>query len=339
MKVEFEKSYNWTQLEDQWYARWLKKDYFTGDENSSNESFSIVIPPPNITGKLTMGHVLNNTIQDVLIRKARMEGKNTCWIPGIDHASIATETKVVKMLEEMGIEKEQLSREEFLDHAWKWKEKYGGIIIDQLKKLGCSCDWKRQKFTMDDDYSRSVIKAFVHLYNKGFIYKGHRLVNWCPSSQSAISDEEVIHKEISGKLWYFKYPIEKDKSFLVVATTRPETLLGDTAIAVNPEDERYAHLVGSYANIPIVNRKVPIIADEHVDPKFGTGCVKVTPAHDPNDFEIGKRHGLEFINIMNDDASSRRVPFASSTVAASEACDPATLRPCERGMVCKRGMS
>ena len=303
MKVEFEKSYNWTQLEDQWYARWLKKDYFTGDENSSNESFSIVIPPPNITGKLTMGHVLNNTIQDVLIRKARMEGKNTCWIPGIDHASIATETKVVKMLEEMGIEKEQLSREEFLDHAWKWKEKYGGIIIDQLKKLGCSCDWKRQKFTMDDDYSRSVIKAFVHLYNKGFIYKGHRLVNWCPSSQSAISDEEVIHKEISGKLWYFKYPIEKDKSFLVVATTRPETLLGDTAIAVNPEDERYAHLVGSYANIPIVNRKVPIIADEHVDPKFGTGCVKVTPAHDPNDFEIGKRHDLEFINIMNDDAS------------------------------------
>ena len=303
MKVEFEKSYNWTQLEDHWYARWLKKDYFTGDENSSNESFSIVIPPPNITGKLTMGHVLNNTIQDVLIRKARMEGKNTCWIPGIDHASIATETKVVKMLEEMGIEKEQLSREEFLDHAWKWKEKYGGIIIDQLKKLGCSCDWKRQKFTMDDDYSRSVIKAFVHLYNKGFIYKGHRLVNWCPSSQSAISDEEVIHKEISGKLWYLKYPIEKDKSFLVVATTRPETLLGDTAIAVNPEDERYAHLVGSYANIPIVNRKVPIIADEHVDPKFGTGCVKVTPAHDPNDFEIGKRHGLEFINIMNDDAS------------------------------------
>ena len=303
MKVEFEKSYNWTQLEDQWYARWLKKDYFAGDENSSNESFSIVIPPPNITGKLTMGHVLNNTIQDVLIRKARMEGKNTCWIPGIDHASIATETKVVKMLEEMGIEKEQLSREEFLDHAWKWKEKYGGIIIDQLKKLGCSCDWKRQKFTMDDDYSRSVIKAFVHLYNKGFIYKGHRLVNWCPSSQSAISDEEVIHKEISGKLWYFKYPIEKDKSFLVVATTRPETLLGDTAIAVNPEDERYAHLVGSFANIPIVNRKVPIIADEHVDPKFGTGCVKVTPAHDPNDFEIGKRHGLEFINIMNDDAS------------------------------------
>ena len=303
MKVEFEKSYNWTQLEDRWYARWLKKDYFTADENSSNESFSIVIPPPNITGKLTMGHVLNNTIQDVLIRKARMEGKNTCWIPGIDHASIATETKVVKMLEEIGIEKEQLSREEFLDHAWKWKEKYGGIIIDQLKKLGCSCDWKRQKFTMDDDYSRSVIKAFVHLYNKGFIYKGHRLVNWCPSSQSAISDEEVIHKEISGKLWYFKYPIEKDKSFLVVATTRPETLLGDTAIAVNPEDERYAHLVGSYANIPIVNRKVPIIADEHVDPKFGTGCVKVTPAHDPYDFEIGKRHGLEFINIMNDDAS------------------------------------
>ena len=320
MKVEFEKSYNWTQLEDQWYARWLKKDYFTADENSSNESFSIVIPPPNITGKLTMGHVLNNTIQDVLIRKARMEGKNTCWIPGIDHASIATETKVVKMLEEIGIEKEKLSREEFLDHAWKWKEKYGGIIIDQLKKLGCSCDWKRQKFTMDDDYSRSVIKAFVHLYNKGFIYKGHRLVNWCPSSQSAISDEEVIHKEISGKLWYFKYPIEKDKSFLVVATTRPETLLGDTAIAVNPEDERYAHLVGSYANIPIVNRKVPIIADEHVDPKFGTGCVKVTPAHDPNDFEIGKRHGLEFINIMNDDASlNENVPQDFQGLSREEA--------------------
>ncbi len=252
---------------------------------------------------LTMGHVLNNTIQDILIRKARMEGKEACWIPGTDHASIATEAKVVKMLEEQGINKNDLSREEFLGYAWKWKEKYGGIIIQQLKKLGCSCDWERERFTMDEGYSRAVLTAFVKLYEKGLIYKGHRLVNWCPVSKSAISDEEVIHQEVDGQLWYFRYPITNSDEYLIVATTRPETMLGDTAVAVHPEDGRYLHFIGKTVTLPLVGRDIPIIADEYVDPEFGTGCVKVTPAHDPNDFAMGERHDLKFINIMNDDAS------------------------------------
>ena len=300
---QLDKTYRPNLVEDKWYEHWIEQDYFTADPNSDKEPYTIVIPPPNVTGMLTVGHVLNNTIQDILIRKARMEGKEACWIPGTDHASIATESKVVAMLHEKGINKDQLSREEFLEHAWEWKEKYGGIIIRQLKKLGCSCDWSRERFTMDEGYTKAVLTAFVKLYDKGLIYKGHRLVNWCPVSRSAISDEEVIHKEKQGFLWHFRYPITDSDQYVIVATTRPETMLGDTAVAIHPEDERYQHLVGKTVSLPLVEREIPIIVDTFVDPEFGTGCVKVTPAHDPNDFAMGERHGLEFINIMNDDAS------------------------------------
>ena len=298
-----EKTYNPANVEDKWYGHWLEKNYFHADPNSDKEPYTIVIPPPNVTGMLTVGHVLNNTIQDILIRKARMEGKEACWVPGTDHASIATETKVVAMLKEKGIKKSELSREEFLEYAWEWKEKYGGIIIRQLKKLGCSCDWERERFTMDEGYTKSVLSAFVQLYEKGFIYKGYRLVNWCPVSKSAISDEEVIHQEVNGNLWHFRYPIIGSDEYLVVATTRPETMLGDTAVAIHPNDERFQHLIGKTVTLPLVGREIPIISDDYVDPEFGTGCVKVTPAHDPNDFAMGERHDLEFINIMNDDAS------------------------------------
>ena len=302
-KTLLENKYNSSSVENKWYDHWLEKKYFHADSNSKKEPYTIVIPPPNVTGMLTMGHVLNNTIQDILIRKARMEGKEACWIPGTDHASIATETKVIKMLEEKGINKNDLSREEFLEHAWEWKEKYGGIIINQLKKLGCSCDWERERFTMDEGYTNAVLESFVKLYNKGLIYRGHRLVNWCPVSKSAISDEEVVHKEINGHLWYFRYPIKGEDEYLVVATTRPETMLGDSAVAVNPNDKRYKKHIGKTIDLPLVGREIPIIADDYVDPDFGTGCVKITPAHDPNDFAMGKRHDLEFINVMNDDAS------------------------------------
>ena len=300
---QLEKAYNPALVEDKWYEHWLEKNYFTADPSSEKEPFTIVIPPPNVTGMLTVGHVLNNTIQDILIRKARMEGREACWMPGTDHASIATETKVVAFLNEQGIDKGELTREEFLKHTWDWKEKYGGIIIRQLKKLGCSCDWEKERFTMDEGYTRAVLSAFVKLYEKGLIYKGHRLVNWCPVSKSAISDEEVIHKEVNGQLWYFRYPVTDSDEYVVVATTRPETMLGDSAVAIHPEDERYQHLIGKTVTLPLVDRKIPIIADEYVDPEFGTGCVKVTPAHDPNDFAMGERHGLEFINVMNDDGS------------------------------------
>jgi valyl-tRNA synthetase len=298
-----EKAYNPANVEDKWYDHWTEQGYFHADESSEKEPYTIVIPPPNVTGMLTVGHVLNNTIQDILIRKARMEGKEACWIPGTDHASIATESKVVAMLQEKGIKKSDLSREEFLEYAWQWKEKYGGIIIRQLKKLGASCDWERERFTMDDAYTKAVLSAFVKLYEKGLIYKGYRLVNWCPVSKSAISDEEVIHQEKNGHLWHFRYPITGTEDYLVVATTRPETMLGDTAIAVHPEDDRFKHLIGKTVTLPLVDREIPIISDDYVDPEFGTGCVKVTPAHDPNDFAMGERHDLEFINIMNDDAS------------------------------------
>ena len=277
-----DKKYSSSELEDRWYKHWLEKDYFSS--NPSENHYTIVIPPPNVTGKLTMGHVLNNTIQDILIRKARMEGKNACWVPGTDHASIATESKVAKMLQEKGIDKKDISREEFLEHAWEWKEKYGGIIINQLQKLGCSCDWDKLSFTMDEKYSDAVLESFVRLFKKGLIYKGNRLVNWCPKSQTALSDEEVIFKEVNGKLWYIKYVLENSDTFIEIATTRPETMLGDVAIAVNPSDKRFKDLVGTNAILPIVGRKIPIIADEMVDPEFGTGCVKITPAHDPNDY-------------------------------------------------------
>jgi len=300
---QLEKVYDPNRVEDKWYQHWLDQNYFHVEPDPQKIPYTVVIPPPNITGMLTMGHVLNNTIQDILIRKARMEGKQACWIPGTDHASIATEKKVVDMLMDQGIKKDSLSRKEFVDQAWQWKEKYGDMIIQQLKKLGCSCDWERERFTMDDGYNRAVMQAFVKLYEKGLIYKGKRLVNWCPVSKSAISDEEVNHQEVNGNLWYFRYPITNSGEFLVVATTRPETMLGDTAVAIHPNDKRYKHLVGETVLLPLANREIPIIADEFVDQEFGTGCVKVTPSHDPNDFAIGERHNLAFINIMNADAS------------------------------------
>ncbi len=296
-----DKKYFPSELEDKWYKHWLEKDYFSSQP--SDNHYTIVIPPPNVTGKLTMGHVLNNTIQDILIRKARMEGKNACWVPGTDHASIATESKVAKMLQEKGIDKKDISREEFLEHAWEWKEKYGGIIINQLQKLGCSCDWDKLSFTMDEKYSEAVLESFVRLFDKGLIYRGNRLVNWCPKSQTALSDEEVIFKEVNGKLWYIKYAIENSDLFIEIATTRPETMLGDVAVAVNPSDKRFKDLIGSNAILPIVGRKIPIIADKMVDPEFGTGCVKITPAHDPNDYNVGLEHSLDMVNVMNPDGS------------------------------------
>jgi valyl-tRNA synthetase len=302
-----EKKHIPSEIENKWYDYWLDKKYFSSQE--SDNHYTIVIPPPNVTGKLHMGHVLNNTIQDILIRKARMEGKNACWIPGTDHASIATESKVTKMLLEKGINKKDLSRDEFLEHAWQWKEKYGGTIINQLQKLGCSCDWDKTNFTMDSHYSKAVLESFVRLYNKGLIYKGSKLVNWCPKSQTALSDEEVMFKEVNGKLWHIKYAINDSDSFIEIATTRPETMLGDTAIAVNPKDNRYKKMIGKTASLPLVGRNIPIIADSMVDPEFGTGCVKITPAHDLNDYEVGIRHNLEVINIMNSDGSiSNKAP-------------------------------
>jgi len=290
-------------LEKKWYDYWMEKKYFSSSPLEDKENYTIVIPPPNVTGKLTMGHVLNNTIQDILSRKARMEGKNVSWIPGTDHASIATESKVAKMLEDKGINKKDISREEFLTHAWEWKEKYGGIILEQQQKLGNSCDWDKLTFTMDEDYSNAVLESFVRLYNKGLIHKGNRLVNWCPKSQTALSDEEVIFKEVEGKLWYIKYKIEDSDTFIEIATTRPETMLGDAAIAVNPSDKRFKSLIGKNAILPLVNKTIPIIADQMVDPEFGTGCVKITPAHDPNDYNVGITHALDMLNIMNPDGS------------------------------------
>ena len=301
--TELDKVFSPGVVEKRWYDHWQEKGYFHAEPGSGKQPYTIVIPPPNVTGILTMGHVLNNTIQDVLIRKARMEGFEACWIPGTDHASIATESKVMQMLQDKNIKKDTLSREEFLKHSWDWKEKYGGIIIQQLKKLGCSCDWEREKFTMDDRYSNAVLEAFVRLHKKGLVYRGYRLVNWCPASQSAISDEEVNHREVQGFLWTIKYPLKDKSGTIEVATTRPETMLGDTAVAVHPQDNRYRKYIGQKIELPLTGRTIPIVGDEFVDPDFGTGCVKVTPAHDPNDFEIGKRHDLDFINIMNPDAS------------------------------------
>jgi len=303
MTQELSKRYDASLIEDKWYQHWLEQNYFHSEPDDTKEPYTIVIPPPNVTGILTLGHVLNNTMQDILIRWRRMQGREACWIPGTDHASIATETKVVNMLREKGITKHEIGREAFLEHAWEWKEKYGGIIIDQLKKLGASCDWERERFTMDDDYYKAVLHSFVELYNAGYIYRGKRLVNWCPKTKSAISDEEVIYQERNSHLWHMRYPIKDSSDYLVVATTRPETMLGDSGVAVHPDDERYQHLIGKHVVLPLVGREIPIFADEYVDKDFGTGCVKVTPSHDPNDWEMGKRHNLEFINIFNEDAS------------------------------------
>ena len=297
--------YDPTIVEDKWYQYWLDHQFFHAVPSTEKEAYTIVIPPPNVTGVLHMGHMLNNTIQDVLIRKARMEGKEACWIPGTDHASIATEAKVVRMLREKGIKKSDLSREEFMKHAWEWKEKYGGIILEQLKKLGASCDWDRTTFTMDKDYHDSVIKVFVDLYKKGYIYRGLRMINWDCEAQTTISNEEVIYNEDGEKsiLYSVSYQIKDTNDFVTIATQRPETILGDTAIAVNPKDERYKHLIGKKAFVPFIDREIPIIGDDYVELDFGTGCLKVTPAHDPNDYEIGLRHNLEVIDTINLDGT------------------------------------
>ena len=294
--------YSASSVESKWYKYWMEHNYFHSKPDH-REPYTIVIPPPNVTGILHMGHMLNNTIQDVLIRRARLQGKNACWVPGTDHASIATEAKVVAKLKEKGIDKNDLSREEFLRHAWDWTHEYGGVILEQLKKLGCSCDWDRTKFTMDDDLSESVIKVFVDLYNKGLIYRGYRMVNWDPEAKTTLSDEEVIYVERNDKLYYVKYKIDGEDGFVTIATTRPETILGDTAVCVNPNDDRFKNLVGKHVIVPICKRIVPIIADDYVDMEFGTGCLKITPAHDVNDKEIGERHNLEVVDILNDDAT------------------------------------
>ena len=294
--------YSPQDIEDKWYKYWMENNYFHSTPNEK-EPYTIVIPPPNVTGVLHMGHMLNNTIQDVLIRRARLKGKNACWVPGTDHASIATEAKVVAKLKEQGIEKSDLTREEFLKHAWDWTDEHGGIILEQLKKLGASCDWERTKFTMDADLSEAVTKVFIDLYNKGLIYRGYRMVNWDPSAKTTLSDEEVIFEEKQGNLYYLNYKIEGSDDVLTIATTRPETILGDSAICINPNDPRFTHLKGKKAIVPIVNRVIPIIEDEYVDIEFGTGCLKVTPAHDQNDKVLGEKHHLEVIDIFNEDAT------------------------------------
>jgi valyl-tRNA synthetase len=301
--METPKTYEPLKAEEKWYAHWMNKGYFHS-EPDSREAYTVVIPPPNVTGVLHMGHMLNNTIQDVLVRRARMLGKNACWVPGTDHASIATEAKVVQKLRQEGIKKSDLTREEFLKHAFEWKDKHGGIILEQLKKLGASCDWERTNFTMDPAYSESVLDVFIDLYKKGKIYRGVRMVNWDPEALTALSDEEVLHKEVNSKLFYVRYKIAgSEDQWLTIATTRPETILGDSAICINPNDERFKHLHGKQAIVPIANRTIPIIQDDYVDMEFGTGCLKVTPAHDTNDYDLGKKHTLETIDIFNDNGT------------------------------------
>lgn len=303
MSKELEKTYNPSEIEDRLYQKWLDNKYFHAEVDHSKKPFTIVIPPPNITGKLHMGHALDETMQDILIRFKKMQGYNALWQPGTDHASIATEVKIIEALKEEGIEKEDLGREKFLERAWKWKEEYGGTIVSQLKKLGSACDWDRERFTMDDGCSKAVEEVFIKLYEKGYIYKGSRIINWCPVCQTSISDAEVEHVDQAGHFWHIKYPVVGTDDYLEIATTRPETMLGDTAVAVHPDDERYTHLVGKMLKLPLCDRQIPIVADEYVDKEFGTGAVKITPAHDPNDFEVGRRHDLPVINVMNDDAT------------------------------------
>ncbi|MCW3806834.1 valine--tRNA ligase [Plebeiibacterium marinum] len=300
--MELASTYNPAETEDKWYKYWMDQKFFHS-EPDEREPYTVVIPPPNVTGVLHMGHMLNNTIQDILIRRARMMGKNACWVPGTDHASIATEAKVVNKLKTEGIDKADLSRDEFLKHAWDWTEKHGGIILEQLKKLGASCDWDRTCFTLDETRSEAVIDTFIKLYEKGLIYRGIRMVNWDPDALTAVSDEEVVYKEVHSKLYYLLYKIEGEEGHVTIATTRPETILGDTAVCINPNDERFKHLKGKRVLVPLINRSIPIIEDEYVDMEFGTGCLKITPAHDINDYEIGMRHNLESIDILNDDGT------------------------------------
>ena len=309
MQKELEKNYNPADIEGRLYDKWMEKKYFHAEVDRSKKPFTIVMPPPNITGQLHMGHALDNTMQDILIRYKRMQGYNALWQPGTDHASIATEVKVIESLKEQGIDKAELGREGFLEKAWDWKKEYGGRIINQLKKLGSSADWDRERFTMDEGCSKAVEEVFVKMYDKGLIYKGSRIVNWCPVCKTSISDAEVEHEEQAGHFWHINYPVADDfgnaipGKFVEIATTRPETLLGDSAVAVNPDDERYKELIGKNVILPLVNKTIPVVADSYVDMEFGTGVVKITPAHDPNDFEVGKRHNLPEINVMNDDAT------------------------------------
>ncbi|MEC7618504.1 MAG: valine--tRNA ligase [Bacteroidota bacterium] len=297
--MEVSKTYDPAKAEDKWYAKWIEADLFKSKPDD-RDPYTVVIPPPNVTGVLHMGHMLNNTIQDVLVRRARMLGKNACWVPGTDHASIATEAKVVQKLRSEGIKKSDLSRDKFLEHAWEWTNKHGGIILEQLKKLGASCDWDRTTFTMDDNYYNEVINVFCDLHDKGFIYRGERMINWDPDAKTALSDEEVFYKEVNSKLYYVRYKVkDSEDEWIQIATTRPETILGDSAICINPNDDRYSHLAGKEVLVPLINRTIPIIFDDYVDMEFGTGCLKITPAHDPNDYEIGKKHNLEVINILN----------------------------------------
>lgn len=301
--MELSKNFEPTAVEEKWTTRWKEMRYFNSKVDKSKKPFTIVIPPPNVTGVLHMGHTLNETVQDILIRRARMSGYNACWVPGSDHASIATESKVVQMLKEKGIDKNKLTREEFLKYAFDWKEKYGGIIYNQIEKLGCSVDWDRVSFTMDKDYYKAVIKVFINLYEKKLIYRGARMINWDPAAKTALSDEEVEYKDLQGKLYYIKYQIADSDEFVQIATQRPETIMGDTAVCVNPTDERYSHLKGKFVIVPLVNRKVPVIFDEYVDKEFGTGALKVTPAHDINDYNLGLKHNLEIINTLNEDGT------------------------------------
>lgn len=300
--MELSKNFQHKEAEEKWYKHWNESGYFTSTPDD-RPPYTIVIPPPNVTGVLHMGHALNNSVQDILIRRAKMMGYNTCWVPGTDHASIATEAKVVAMLREKGIDKRTLSREKFLEHAWEWKEKYGGIILEQLKKLGCALDWDRTSFTMNDDYYAAVMRVFVELYEKGYIYRGVKMINWDPRAKTALSDEEVIHRQTNSKLYYVRYKIDGTDEYITIATVRPETILGDTAVCVHPDDERYRHLQGKYCFVPLINRRVPIIFDDYIDIEFGTGALKVTPAHDINDYNLGIKHNLQVVDTLNDDGT------------------------------------
>jgi len=295
-----EKSYDPHPVEERWYRYWMEGNYFRADEHSGRKPYSIVIPPPNVTGVLHIGHALNNTLQDILIRFKRMEGFNVLWMPGTDHAGIATQNVVERQLLGEGLDRQTLGREKFIERVWKWKEQSGGTIINQLKKLGASCDWSRERFTMDEGLSKAVKEVFIRLYQEGLIYRSHYIINWCPRCQTALSDLEVEHQELSGKLYHLRYPLKGKNQSVIVATTRPETMLGDTAVAVNPKDERYQGIIGEKVVLPVLRREIPVIADPYVDIEFGTGCLKITPAHDFNDFEIGLKHGLAQIKVIDE---------------------------------------